>query len=143
MKLPTLKRLAVEDFSGIKEIPALCAKLFFSLNGLLTTIYSGFNNGLTLTDNLFCAVKVLSVVPGNILPGTSTTWVSFPWAYSTAPIGLQVINAVQTSSGVVATITKAVGVQWNYSAGSIYITSINGLPTSSATYNITLWVIGG
>lgn len=88
---------------------------------------------MTLTQNVMAQVKTLSV------SGSSPS-VSFPYSFSpNAPIGVSIINVVQTSTGSVT--PSAVSCTWTFSNGSVTI-SVQGLATS-ATYNLSFIVWGG
>lgn len=130
-QLPTIKRFLTEDFPKQAE---WIGSLFYPLNLLLTTIYSNLNNGITLADNVKSQVATLPVIGSN--PS-----VSFPYKFSPAsPIGVSVINVVQTDIPAVAP-TAAIGCTWTNSSGVVTAT-VQGLNSTSA-YNVTFVVWGG
>ncbi len=130
-QLPVLKRFLTEDF---KDQAGWINALLTPLNLLLVTVYSNLNNGLTLSQNVFSQVTTLSV------SGASPS-VSFPYKYSPkVPIGVSVINVVQTNSPAVA-LTAAVGCLFTSAAGVITAT-LQGLDSGS-TYNVTFVAWGG
>lgn len=129
--LPQIRRFSLEDFPSETS---WIGNLFLPLNQILTTLYSNLSNGLTLSQNLLGQVKAVPV------SGT-TGVVSFPYQFSPAtPIGVLVINTVQTDTPIVA-ITTAIGCTWTYNSGVLTVT-VQGL-TTGHTYNVTFWVIGG
>lgn len=130
-QLPVIKRFLTEDFP---EQASWIGTLFYPLNLLLNTIYANLNNGLTLSQNLQAQVATLPVT------GASPT-VSFTYKYSpSSPIGVSVINVVQTDTPVVAP-TGAIGCTWSIANGIVTVV-VQGLHSGSA-YNITFAVWGG
>lgn len=131
--LPAIKRFVTEDYPSQT---AWIGSLLYPLNLLLNTIYTNLNNGLTVKQNMVGDIKTLSV-------SGATPVTSFPWKFSTAPVGVNVINAAQTD-GTPTPITSAVSCagSWSYNAGVITINNVTGL-NSAHTYNITFHVIGG
>lgn len=130
-QLPIIRRFSTEDFP---DQAGWIGKLFYSLNLVLTTLYSNLNNGLTLSQNVFSQVKTLSV-------HGATPSISFPYQYSPGiPIGVSVINVVQTNSPAVA-LTSAVGCLFTVDKGVI-TANLQGLDSGSI-YNITFVVWGG
>jgi hypothetical protein len=128
--LPTIKRFLADDFPGQAE---WIGNLLFPLNLLLNTLYSNLNNGLTIQNNMQAQVKTLAI--SGALPTTS-----FPWKYASAPIGVTLINIVQTD-GTPATITLATTVAFSYAAGVVTISNVTGL-NATHTYNATFIVWG-
>lgn len=130
-QLPVIKRFLTEDF---KDQAGWIGNLFYPLNLILNLLYSSLNNGITLAQNVQAQVSTLPV------SGASPS-VSFPYKYSPQiPIGVSVINVVQTNSPVV-TLTAAVSCLWTITNGVITAT-LQGLDSGSA-YNVTFIVWGG
>lgn len=131
--LPTIKRFVVDDFP---DQASWIGTLLYPLNLLLNTIYSNLNNGITIAQNMVAQVATLPIT------GSSPT-TSIQWKFSTisAPIGITVVNVVQTA-GSGSVILGAVSCQWSYNAGTISISNITGL-NSANSYNITFIVWGG
>lgn len=131
--LPTIKRFLAEDYPTES---GWINNLLYPLNLLLNTIYSNLNNGLTLSQNSLAQVKTISITGQN--PTTT-----FNWNFSTvqAPVGVIVVNCVQTDSPV-STITQAVTCAWSYSGGVISILNVTGL-NKSHSYSVTFIVWGG
>lgn len=128
--LPTIRRFLTEDFP---EQAAWIGGLFYPLNLLVNTIYSALNNGITLQQNMMTQLKTISV------SGSSPS-VSFPYQFSpSSPVGVSVINVVQTSSGTVP--VTAVSCTWSFSSGTVTV-NVQGL-SASATYNLSFIVWGG
>lgn len=129
--LPVIKRFLTEDFPSQASWIGV---LFYPLNLLLNTIYSALNNGITLSQNVQAQVATLPV------SGASPS-VSVPYKYSpTTPLGVTVVNVVQTSTPAVA-LTAAVGCAWSLNNGIMTMT-VQGL-NSTSTYNVTFVVWGG
>lgn len=124
--LPTIKRFLAEDYP---TEAGWIGPLLYSLNLLLTTIYSNLNNGMTIGQNSLAQINTVSV------NGSSPT-TSFLWKFNSNPVGIEVINV----TGAVP--SGAVFCLFVYSAGVVTITNVFGLKAGS-TYNITFHVIGG
>lgn len=129
--LPVIKRFSVEDYPGETS---WIGTLFYPLNLLLDTLYAALNNGITLQQNAMAQIKTVPV------SGT-TPVVSFPYQFSpSTPIGMLVINVVQTNSPAVA-LRSAVGCTWTLTSGLLTV-GVQGLATGQS-YNVTFYVIGG
>ncbi len=130
MKLPPIKLLMQEDFPGVTWI----TKLLYPLNLFMTTVYSGFNNGLTRADNMIAMFKTITIAG-------STPTTSFQWPFQTNPVSCTIAK-ITKSDGTNVVFTSAVYASWSYSAGVISITNITGLD-SSTTYSVTFEAHGG
>ena len=128
--LPQLKRFLQEDFPDQPWI----GKLFYPLNLFMNAVYSALNNSLTFQDNLLSQIKTLSV------NGSSPT-VQFTWKFSTNPVGVLILRALDSSSSPTV-VTSAVTCDWSFSSGVVTINNITGL-TAGKTYSVTFLVIGG
>lgn len=129
-QLPPIKRFVIEDYPSESS---WIGALLYPLNLLLNSVYSNLNNGLTISQNMLAQITTVE-----ILGATPTT--SFLWKFSSNPVGLTVINVVQTNSPSAA-LVATVFCQFSYNAGVVTVTVI-GLP-GSGTYNVTFHVIGG
>lgn len=131
--LPSIKRFLTEDFP---DQASWIGTLFYPLNEFLQTVYSNLNNGLTLSQNMLAQVVTLPI------KGSSPT-TSFSWNFSKSgnPIGVTVVNALNTN-GSGSGVLGAVSCQWSYSAGVISILNITGLNAANS-YNVTFIVWGG
>lgn len=129
--LPPIKRFLTEDFP---TQASWIGNLLYPLNLFFNTVYSNLNNGLTLSQNMLAQVKTISI------SGSSPT-TSFPWKFSSAPIGVTLVNIVQTD-GTPAVITNATTCAWSYAAGVVTINNVTGL-NSAHQYSATFIVWGG
>jgi hypothetical protein len=130
-KLPSIKRLATEDFGSQKD---WIGKLLSPLNQFMDSVVTALNNQLTFSDNMASVVKTISV--------SGTYPLYFTWTRKDKPIGLWVVNAYE-ASGVHVTFTTAISADWEYTVSNqIRINSFVGLPTTT-TYNVTIIVITG
>lgn len=141
--LPPVKRFTLDDYSGIKDISAFAAKLFYPLNLFLTATYSALNNGLTLNANTIGMVTSNSSITSNSA-GIATTTVNWGFPQS-PPQGVAVINCTISSVGALSPL-----VSWSYSAGVVTITMQFVVMSSGAvvaagaqTYSCSFWITGG
>ena len=121
--LPAIKRFAAEDYP---TQGAWIGPLLYSLNLLLTTIYSNLNNGLSISQNMQAAVNTIAV------SGQQAS-TSFTWKFSkiAAPIGVQIVQCLNGSTPV-----PLPQITWSYASGSVTISNISGL-TAGQTYTCT------
>lgn len=129
--LPQLKRFLNEDFP---DAPAWLSRLLSPLNLFMNSMYAALNNGLTLQDNFLGQINTMAV------SGSSPT-TQYLWKYQSNPVGVLIINTIDTSSSP-AVITSAVTCDWSYSSGVITINNITNLD-SLRTYSVTFLTIGG
>lgn len=141
--LPPIKRFILEDYGGIKDIPAFCSKFFYPLNLFLNATYSALNNGLTLTQNTIGLVTSQSSITANS-SGIATTTINWPYPQS-PPSGVAILGC--TLSSLAATYPL---ISWAYNAGVVTVTMQFVQVTSGAivtagagSYNITFWVSAG
>lgn len=136
-KLPSIKRLAVEDFGSQKD---WIGKLLNSLNQFMTSVVTALDNQLTFADNMSAVVKSINV-PG--LSSGSPYPLYFNWTLKSKPVGIWLVNATETSAGAHTTFTAALSVDWAYTVNNqVKINSIVGLPTTTA-YTVTIVAITG
>lgn len=128
----TPQRFTVESFPDQAD---WIGPLLSSLNSFMNDLVINFNNGLTITDNLFQEIKEIS---------WKNDSVNFPIRFSTKfnkiPQGLNVIYLFNTTDGVYS--TAAPWLEWSYSNGQVVISAITGL-TASKNYTMRLQVIYG
>ncbi len=141
--LPPIKRFVLDDFSGIKDISAFAAKLFYPLNLFLSATYSALNNGLTLNANTIGMVSTQGAITSSSA-GIATTTIN--WGYpQSPPTGVAVMSCSVSSIPALSPL-----VSWSYSAGVVSITMQFVAASSGAivqagaqTYSCTFWVSGG
>ncbi|WP_374028334.1 hypothetical protein ACES2J_08355 [Bdellovibrio bacteriovorus] len=125
----TPKKLTVEDFGSQQS---WIGKLFTPLNDFFSQVYQGWNNGITIEDNLHQEIRdVKIVVDANSFP------MKIKAKFATYPKGVTVIYCVDAAGGAP---TTAPWVSWSYSNGQIEISNITGL-TVGKTYNLKIHVI--
>lgn len=123
------KKLSVEDF---KEQQSWIAKLLQPLNDFFSQVNQGFNNGLTVEDNLSQEIKEIK-----FLNDSTNFPLSFKTKFASNPKGLTLIYCVDSSN---TDLTVQPCLNWSYNNGIITIRSITGL-VSSSTYTIRVLVI--
>lgn len=126
-----IQRLLTEDFADQKW----AEKLTIPLNSFMESVQRALSNGLTITDNMAGAIKVVEV---------NGTWpVKLAWDMG-RPVSVLVGNVVR-SDGVSFTLTDAVQVQWQYNQnGQLQIDGVTGItPSASNKYKLTLQVATG
>lgn len=133
MQLPAIKRFMTDDYP---TQTSWIGNLLYPLNLMLNTLYQGFNNGLTINQNMLGQITTLSVTGSK-----PTTSFAYKWAGQGAPVSV-LVGGYSLASGTATPITSTVGVQWTYSAGTIAAT-VTGLPNNSNSYNVTFQVHGG
>lgn len=130
-RLPPIKRLATEDFSGQRD---WIGKLLSPMNQFFESVVDALNNGLSFTDNFSGVVKQISV--------SGTYPLYFTWGKKVKPVGLWIVQAYE-ASGVHTTFTSAIFADWEYTTDNqVKINSFVGLPTTT-TYIVTVVVITG
>lgn len=99
-KLASYKRIVTNDFE--KEDRKFVEKIAGPINDAFNELYFATNGRLSLTENLYCSVKILDVtVDSNGIPVNQTV---FTVDKPTPVIGIQVIQAVnQENSGIYPT----------------------------------------
>lgn len=125
----TPKKLTIEDFPSQQS---WITPLLQSLNDFFQQVYQGWNNGLTIEDNLYQEIRETKiVVDGNSFP------IKLKSKFAVYPKSVMVIYCQDTTgSGP----TTAPWVSWSYNNNQIEISSITGL-TSGKTYNLKLHII--
>jgi hypothetical protein len=146
-KLPTIKRLSIEDFQSQK---AWISRLISPINEFIVSVVSSFNNNLTFTENISAQVKTVRVkTAATVTTGTGTLpnyvelleTVNFQSTMKDKPAAVWV-GAVAEVAGNPGPIFYATQVQWNYRDGQIYISHVSGLGVSK-TYDLVLIAVTG
>lgn len=124
----TPKKLSVEDFPSQQWI----GKLLAPVNDFFNQVYQGWNNGITVDENLHQEIREIKlVVDSNAFP------LKFKSKFSVYPKGMTVIYCVDTAG---AGPSEAPWISWSFNNGQIEVFSITGL-TTGKTYNLKIHVI--
>jgi hypothetical protein len=126
----TGSKLTVESFP---EQNSWVGKLLSPLNQFIGEVVLGFNNGLSIDDNLFQELKEVKFVnsSGNFP-------IKFALKFSQLPKAVQIVYCYNETDGTTQAITTLP--VWSYSNGQISISSITGT-TSGKSYIIRVHVI--
>lgn len=125
MRLPSFKRLVTQDYD--KDDQKLVDTLSSSLNGGIESLYETLNNNVSLSDNIKCTVKQVTLqVDSQGKPKVSTSFLldikGKIWGCSvvqavnvtnptTYPLGAPFISYTQNDT--IVTITNVTGLQQN------------------------------
>jgi hypothetical protein len=134
MKLPTITRLVVEDFS--KDIQGWIGKLIEPLNSFMSKVKSGLDKNITVNDNLAGQIKTLTVKvesPFKLL--------SFSYKSLRGPRCV-LIGGFSNKDDPNEVLTNPVTCQWYYDANRSVITvqNVTNL-TVSDTYYLTFLIL--
>lgn len=128
MKLNSQK-LSVEDFQDQKS---WISKLFSPINSFISQVYQGFNNQLTVNDNLFMEIKSVTFV------NEATNFpVKFKTKFNKYPEVVLVSSCID-SNGAYSSVQPLL--QWSFSSQTMHLDSISGL-TASLKYTIKILII--
>ena len=128
MKLSNQK-LSIE---GFPEQASWIGKLFTPLNQFISQVYSGFNNNITVADNLFQEIKSVTFVnDATCFP------ITVKLKFNVMP-SFVMLGTCITSTGTYTTVYPLL--TWSFSNGELKINSISGL-TSNLKYTIKLLII--
>ncbi len=130
MKLDN-RKFSIEGFG---EQSSWIGKLFTPLNAFIAQVYSGFQNNLTVSDNLYQEIKTVKFVNE-----TSSFPIKFATKFNKYP-ELVVLGHCTDSTGAFTTVYPLM--KWTFADGVISISSISNL-TTSANYTLKLLVIYG
>lgn len=125
-------KLTLEDFPEQRK---WIAPLFSILNSIFGELVRGFNNGVTVEDNLFQEIKEIKWTNS-----TSEYPVKFRTKFAVAPKGLVPIYLYNNTSGAYSALSP--WIVWSYVDGTILISSVVGL-TSDSQYTMRIQVIYG
>lgn len=131
MKLPTLKRITVEELGqkAKKDEPALIKALGF-INTYIEQVYNALNKGITIGDNL--DGLIMDVELDGVYPYV------LRWDRRTPPKAVWVVYSDTLPSG-------GVFCYWNFTSdGQLSINAVNGFsPTPASRVNIRLMCLVG
>lgn len=130
MKL-NAQRFSLESF---KEQQSWIAPFLSSLNQFIGEVISGFNNNLTVEDNLNAEIKEIKFINK-----TNNFPLKFRTKFTQNPQGLFVIYCLDNTTSTM-NFASAPWVNWNYNNGEIQINSVQGLTTGNA-YTLRLYVV--
>ena len=135
-RIPSIKRLVVEDFADQKS---WIGKLFLILNQFLGVTVAALNRGITVNDNMAAQTTVLNIDLSQPIPYP----VSFLNTIPGQPriVGVTIWNVTE-NSGSPATITNATSLAWTYSGNQISIQNVAGL-TTGKKYFLTVACYSG
>jgi hypothetical protein len=125
------RKLTVEDF---KDQQNWIGKLLSPMNDYFQQIYQGWNNGITVEDNLFREIRELKFTVD-----ASTFPLRFKPKFASTPKGMNLIYCIDADG---TDLTQVPCVNFRTNNGLIEITSIGGL-TTGHTYTLRLEVIYG
>lgn len=128
MKL-SVQKFSVENFQDQKS---WIDKLFGPLNNFMSQVYAGFNNQLTVADNLYMELK--SVV---VLNEASNFPVKFKTKYNKYP-EMVLVGKCTDSDGLYSSEQPLIA--WTFADQVLELQSISGL-TASKKYTIKLLII--
>lgn len=132
MKFPTFRRIFKQDYPVDQQ--SLVEKLSITINNSFETIFNAFNKNISLTDNILCTVKTISVkVNASGVPTTST---SFSIDTTGNIKGISVIKAENTTDASVFP-TSAPFISYTQNNTVITITQVAGIPANNS-FNLTV-----
>lgn len=131
MKLPSIKKILSESFTGLEWAP----RLLGPLNLFIEQVVQGLNNKLTISENLDGMVKTIRV------DGTYPQ--EFQWTRSSRPAIAFVGNIVPVGSA--PTPTDAISLYWDYDGnGNFRVQDLPGLSASMTNkYDVTIVALAG
>lgn len=136
-ELPQIRRLLVEDFLEQKN---WISKLFIPLNSFMDSIFTCFNRGITIRQNMAADIKVVTL---DKVPSAADSQ-KILWTLPQAPISVHVGN-IRRTDGTVFALAAPIQIQWTYDNGAgLALTNLLGVtPSSTATYDLTLVIFTG
>lgn len=137
MKLPSYQRIMKEDIE--EEYRPLIEKIGFSINSFLQAVLTLSTNQITIKDNLFQEIKLITVEVTS--SGKPTTQLQLSTTLTNQLAGIQVIKIVNNTSTTVYP-TSGVFPSWSQNNKVITINHITGLVPGN-NYTISLLLIGG
>lgn len=127
MQLPTYTRIFKTDYPADEQ--DLISKLSTPINNSFQVIFQATSNNISLSDNIFCTVKQITVSVDS--SGNPTAAASFQIQTTGIIQGITVLRAVnQTSTQVFPTSQPFISYSQNSTL--INITNIAGLPTGNS-----------
>lgn len=146
-KLPTVRRLAVEDFQDQKS---WIQKLLSPLNDFLLNVVNALSNNLTFAENVSAQVTTIKVETAAAVTAGAGTLPNYTALRQTVnvkvttkfkPVGLWVINCQEDSANPTV-IPYGVTAYWTYENNQIKVSSVSGL-SPSKSYFLTFIAITG
>lgn len=132
---PTFTRIQKEDLG--KDSPKAIDPVVYQVNLMVDYLKTAFSKGITIQENLQNPINTQQIKATGV-PATDTLKFSVNFPSGAQPIGLQIINCVDTSGSIVGNAVWAEmtpGLQ----NGDVIVRAIYGL-TAGHTYNITFLV---
>lgn len=125
------RRFTIEEFG---EQQNWIGSLLSPINQLVSELFAGLANNITVSENLFQEIKELKfVADSSIYP------IRFKTKFNKHPVGLYAIYC-KDSTG--ATSSDTPWISWSFSDGQLTITNITNL-TASSSYTLKLLLIYG
>jgi hypothetical protein len=126
MRLPSFKRIIKTDY--VEEFQNLVDTLASSLNVGIDNLYLALNKNLSLSDNVKCTIKDVTVtVNSSGIPIAST---GFLLDFDGKCIGVQVLKYDNLTNSTTYP-TTGVSIAWTQQNKSIVINHIAGLPANN------------
>lgn len=137
MKLPSWRRIFTTDYD--KQYQKLIDTLAVSLNNAMDSIFGTLNNNVSLADNIFCDVKMVTVTVNST--GTPVQGLAFTLSNVTTPLtGVQVINALNNTKSTIYPTSQPF-ISYTQSGQTITINNITGLQANN-NYTLTIVAYG-
>lgn len=136
MKVPNFKRIFKTDYE--KQYQKLIETLSFSLNNAIDVINNAINGNISLSENILCSIKDLTLqVDAN---GTPTSPITFPVNFTGQVQGLLALNVTnKTNSNSYP--TSGVFVSFEQTQNGILIKNITGLVAGNS-YTLRIVAFG-
>lgn len=125
------RKFTLESF---KDAPSWMGGFLSILNGFISEVYSGFQNNLTISDNLY--QEIVSIT---FINETSNYPIKQKTKFNKYPEMVLVGSCKDSNSG---NPSEQPLIDWSWSNGMLSISSISGL-TISSKYTLKLLIIYG
>lgn len=125
------RRYTVEEFPTQQD---WIGNLLAPLNQTTQELFSGLNNNVTISDNLYQEIKEL-----RFINDSSNFPIKFKTKFNKHPIGMTVIYCVDSAGG---TASNTPWLTWSFADGMVTITNITNL-TASSTYSLRIHIVYG
>lgn len=137
--LPTFKTLQASDFD--QQYQGLINQLALIFNNNMQSLFTAFNNGISLADNIACQVATVPITVD--ASGNTTNSAQFAIQVPNMRIsGLTVIRAVNTSNSNILP-TGAPFCSYTPASQSVTINNITGLQTGYQwSITVVAWASG-
>lgn len=129
-KLPTTKKLLIEDVQPPSEQEDWVRRLLWPMNSFMTSVYGALNKDLTLTENIDASIREIEFETDSAY--TSGTWTNlqFPRNINHKTNGVLLLQ-IYDKSDPYAAIINATSISWLDINGTINITYVAGLANST------------